>query len=82
MMIGDKVANKIDGCYNEDEINQEITNAQQQINLSIEKIITEINNDLKSELNNLENELQQLGQSLLGQKVEVEFREKKKNSRL
>ncbi|WP_425590759.1 LeoA/HP0731 family dynamin-like GTPase [Cyanobacterium sp. DS4] len=77
-MIGDKVADKIDGCHNEDEINKESTNAEQQINLLIEKIITEINNDLKSELNNLKNELQQLGESPLGQKVEVEFREKKK----
>ncbi|WP_431706891.1 GTPase [Geminocystis sp. CENA526] len=79
IMIGDKVADKIDGCHSEDEINHESTNAEKQITSLIETRITEINNALKSELDNLENELQQLGESPLGQKVEVEFREKKKS---
>lgn len=79
IMIGDKVANKIDGHHSEDEINEEISNCDQEIRILTETTINNINNALKSELNDLENKLQELEDSPLGRTIELELEEMKKN---
>ncbi|BAQ65408.1 GTPase [Geminocystis sp. NIES-3709] len=75
IMIGDK----IDGNHNENEINEEISNCDQEIRILTETIINNINNDLKSELDDLQNKLKELEDSPLGRTIELELEEMKKN---
>ncbi|WP_069791286.1 GTPase (plasmid) [Cyanobacterium sp. IPPAS B-1200] len=78
-MIGYKVAEKIDGYHKEDEINQEINSCDQEIRTLTETTINNINNDLKSELEDLQNKLQELEDSPLGKTIELELEEIKNN---
>lgn len=80
IMIGDKVANKIDGNHQEDEIREEITNCDNEMKILTETTINSINNDLKSEIDDLEHKLQELEDSPLGKAIELELQEMKKNS--
>lgn len=79
IMIGDKVAYKIDGHHNENEINQEISDCDKEISILTETTINNINNAFKSELDELENKLQELEDSPLGRTIELELEEMKKN---
>ncbi len=81
-MVGEQVASKIDGTHNEDEIRQEITNSEENINKLVQETITNIQADLTNEFNNLETKLQDLENSTLGKaiarEIEIELGDKQK----
>ncbi|HEY9830617.1 MAG TPA: GTPase [Stenomitos sp.] len=82
IMVGERVASKIDGHHGEDEINSEITNSQQEIDLVSQQYIEKIQSNIKSEFENLGAKIQELKNSTLGRiiarELEIDLGEKKK----
>lgn len=73
IMMGERVASKIDGHHSEDEINSEITKSQQEIDLLSQQYIEKIQSNIKSELENLEAKLEELKDSTLGRIIAREL---------
>jgi len=73
IMLGDTVASKVDGQHTEDDINNEIHKAEQQIEVLSRNTTQRIQSDLEEQLQNLQTELEELMQSPLGRSLTEEI---------
>lgn len=73
IMLGEKVATKVDGKHKEEEINSAIKIAEIEMQLLQQKLVDKIQSLLKDELIRLQNELEELQQSQLGRSLAKEF---------
>jgi len=73
IMLGERIATKVDGQHKEEEIDIAIKNAESEIQLLSKKALNEIQSLLKDELTRLQTELEELQQSSLGRSLAEEF---------
>ena len=73
IMLGDTVASKVDGQHTEDDVNNEIHKAEQQIEILSRNATQRIQSDLKEQLQNLQTDLEELMQSPLGRSLTEEI---------
>lgn len=73
IMLGDTVASKVDGQHTEDDINNEIHKAEQQIEILSRNTTQRIQSDLEEQLQNLQTDLEELMQSPLGRSLTEEI---------
>jgi len=73
IMLGDTVASKVDGQHTEDDINNEIHKAEQQIEVLSRNTTQRIQSDLEEQLQNLQTDLEELMQSPLGRSLTEEI---------
>jgi len=73
IMLGEKIATKVDGRHKEEEINAAIKNAEYEMQLLSKNVLDEIQSLLKDEITRLQTELEDLQQSPLGRAVAEAF---------
>lgn len=73
IMSGDTLASKVDGQHTEDDINNEIHKAEQQIEILSHNATQRIQSDLEKQLQNLQIDLEELMQSPLGRSLTEEI---------
>ncbi|TAF07121.1 MAG: hypothetical protein EAZ77_10830 [Nostocales cyanobacterium] len=73
IMLAERIASKIDGHHNEEEITTELNQVNKEISTLSEKTLASIQSRLKTELKTLQSKLEELENSSLGQILVEEF---------